>query len=148
MRLAALEQCREQPTEVRVDLLIGFEQPDAALAVEIADRAAQAVDRLSQLFDFVRALGSRRVELGQLGFGNQIDRTNAFALGCQPLERRGFFVGIALLVAVKAELLGKALRNYLELVDRGPRELGASSLLGLGPRRRSRPALACVGRAL
>src|SRR3546814_11679807 len=45
MRAAALEQGREQRSEMPVDLLERRQQPRAALAVEIADRPAQPVDR-------------------------------------------------------------------------------------------------------
>ena len=49
MRLAAFEQGGEQAAEMAVDVLEGGEQPGAALAVEAADRAAQAVDGDAQL---------------------------------------------------------------------------------------------------
>ena len=56
MRLAALEQGGEQAAEMAVDVLEGGEQAGAALAVQAADRAAQAVDRLAQFL----ALGLAR----------------------------------------------------------------------------------------
>src|SRR3546814_17200705 len=46
MRLPAVEQGREQALEMGVDRLEGGEQPDAAFAIEIADRPAQPVYRL------------------------------------------------------------------------------------------------------
>src|SRR3546814_1967454 len=54
MRLPAVEQGREQALEMGVDRLEGGEQPDAAFAIEIADRPAQPVYRLLQFVDLGR----------------------------------------------------------------------------------------------
>src|SRR5437868_14509075 len=110
MRLATFEQGREQPAEMAVDLSIGGEQPDAAFAVEVADRAAQAMDRLSQRLGFLGALGTGGVELGQLLLGNQVDEPDPLALGYLPFGRPRFLVCIALLVTVEAKLLLLAVR--------------------------------------
>ncbi len=62
MRLAAVEQRREQSLEMPVDRLERGEQADASFAVEIADRSAQAVDGLRQFLNLggiLRALGIR-----------------------------------------------------------------------------------------
>ncbi len=80
MGLAAVEQGREQATEMRVDLLIRVEQPDPAFAVQIADRAAQAMDGLGQLLGFFGALAPRFIELGQFLLGDQVDRADPFAI--------------------------------------------------------------------
>ena len=90
MRLSAIEQGREQPAEVGVDLLVRVEQPHAAFAIEVADRAAEAVDRLRQFVGFLGAFGSRCVELGQFLLGDEIDRTDALALDGQSFKRRRF----------------------------------------------------------
>src|SRR5437764_15418234 len=111
MRLATFEQGREQPAEMAVDLSIGGEQPDAAFAVEIADRAAQAMDRLSQLLGFLGALGTGGVELGQLLLGNQAYGPDPLALGYQPFERPRFFVWIAMPFIVDAKLLPQSPRH-------------------------------------
>ena len=134
MRLAAVEQGREQPAEMGVDLLIGVEQPHPAFAVEVADRAAQPVDRLGQLLGFVRPLGPAVVELGELLLGDEVDRSDPLAFGGQPLERRGFRVRVARLVGIEAELLGQALGHAFEPLDAAMGQLGAARLLRLGAR--------------
>src|SRR3546814_12873215 len=48
MRVPAIEQGREQPLEMDVHRLERGEQPLAALAIEVADRSAQPVDRQPQ----------------------------------------------------------------------------------------------------
>ena len=48
VRRAAFEQLGEQPLEVRVDRFERGAQPLPPFAVEVADRAAQAADRLGQ----------------------------------------------------------------------------------------------------
>ena len=65
------------------------QQPRAAFAVEAADRAAQAVDRLAKLFAFCNARALLLFELGQFVGGNQVDRTNPFALALHAVEAAG-----------------------------------------------------------
>ncbi len=147
MRLAALEQGREQATEMRVDFLVGVEQPDSPFAVQIADRAAQPVDRLGQLVGFLGTLCPGCVELGELRFRDQVDRADPLPFRGQPFERGCFLVGVARFVGVEAELFRKALGDDFELLERRSSELGAARLLGLGSSRRGRAPLAHVGRA-
>src|SRR6185295_16674100 len=134
--------------EVRVDLLIGVEQPHPALAVEVADRAAQAVDRLAQLLRLLGPPGPRFVEFGKLAFGYQINRADPLALSGQALERGRLLVGGADVRGAEAELFGQALRHALELLDAGLGELGAALALGVGASQRTGPALARVGELL
>ena len=90
MRLAALEQGGEQAAEMAVDLLEGGEQPGAALAVEAADRAAQAMDRDAQLLALGLAGEAAFLQLVQLALGDEIDRADPLALLHLPLEPRRF----------------------------------------------------------
>ena len=80
MGLAAIEQAREQALEMAVDRLEGGEQPRAAFAVEAADRAAQAVDRLGQFVAFGAAACLLFLELGQFARGDEIDRADPLAV--------------------------------------------------------------------
>ena len=104
------------------------------------------MDRLGQLLGFLGAFGPRLVELGELLFGDEIDRADPLALGGQALERRRFRLGIAQLVRVEAELLGQPLRHAFELLDAGMREFRAARLLRFGARRGRGAALARIGR--
>ena len=65
MRLSALEQPREQRAEVAVDRLERRAQAFTALAVEVADGTAQAVDRFGQFL----LLGSAGAVLDLQGKG-------------------------------------------------------------------------------
>src|SRR5262249_54940647 len=95
MRLASVEQGREQAAEVSVDLFECVKQPDAALAVEAADRSSQSEDRLGQLLLLSDIGLPAGVQLGHLRLGDEVDRANPLALGCQPVERLLFDLGIA-----------------------------------------------------
>src|SRR4029079_14599428 len=148
MRLPALEQCREQAAEVRVDLLVGVEQAYTTLAVEVSDRTAQAVDRLGQLVGFFSTLRARAVQFGKLGFRNQVDRADPLALRGQTFEVRGLLVGVARFVGIETKLLRESLGNTFELTHASPRENRAARLLGLVPGSSGGAALARIGRAL
>ena len=132
MRLAAVEQGREQAAEMAVDLLIGFEQPDAAFAVEAADRAAQAVDRLGQFLALPRRPWCGFVELGQLLLGDQVDRADPFALGGQALEAGLLLLGIGELGGVEAELLRQQRRRAFEPLEADAGIFGAAGFLRFG----------------
>ena len=90
MRLAAFEQPREQVAEVRVDFLERLAQPLAAFAVEVADRAAQAVDRLGQLGLLGGAGAVLFLQLGELVGSDEIDRPDPLAAGDEAVHRRRF----------------------------------------------------------
>src|SRR3546814_1924107 len=60
MRLPAVEERREETLEMAIHRLERREQPRAALAIEAADRTAEAVDRLRQFLD----LGGASLTLG------------------------------------------------------------------------------------
>src|SRR3546814_17435114 len=87
MRAAALEQGREQRSEMPVDLLERRQQPRAALAVEIADRPAQPVDRLLQLVALGDAGGAAFLNLGEFALGDKIDRAKPFAVARQAFKQ-------------------------------------------------------------
>ena len=144
MRLAAVEQRGEQAPEMRVDLPVGVQQPDPAFAIEVADRPAQPVDCLGQLFRFLGALDACFVELGQLLLGDEIDRADALALGRQPLQQCRLRFRIDALAFVEAELFGQPLRQALEPFEADPSIFGAAGFLTFGPgrscARRSRAA--------
>ena len=95
MRLAAVEQGAEKLAKVRVDRLERSAQFESPLAVEAADRAAQAMRCLGEVGHFGRILVTRRVKLGKLLFRHKIDGTQSF-----PFERQRF----------------KALRRCLDVV--------------------------------
>ena len=76
-----------------VDLLERIEQPHPALAVEAADRAAQAQDRLGQFLFLRDVLRRLAVEFGQFLLGDQVDRPDPLALGRQAIEAALFLVG-------------------------------------------------------
>src|SRR3546814_9774767 len=90
MRLPAVEQGREQALEMGVDRLEGGEQPDAAFAIEIADRPAQPVYRLLQFVDLGRVPFALAVEFGEFIGGDQIDRAEPLTLGDQSVVRSRF----------------------------------------------------------
>src|SRR3546814_3447183 len=69
-----------------VDRLEGGEQPDAAFAIEIADRPAQPVYRLLQFVDLGRVPFALAVEFGEFIGGDQIDRAEPLTLGDQRSE--------------------------------------------------------------
>jgi hypothetical protein len=130
-----------------VDLLIGVEQPHAAFAIEIADRAAQAMDRLGQLLGFLGALARGCVELGKLLLGDQIDRADALALGGEALERRGFSSRRGSR-RVERQRLGQALGQRIRISRRRSWRSRRSATAALRRAPRAGPALARVGRAL
>src|SRR5207237_10866053 len=90
MRLPALEQSGEQAAEMAVDLLEGREQPRSSLAVQAADRAAQAVNGDAELLALRLAGEAAFLQLLQLALGHQIDRADPLALLHLPLELGGF----------------------------------------------------------
>ena len=75
-----------------VHFLERFEQPDPAFAIEATDRPAKPQDGLGQFLFLRDILGSLDVELGELLFGNQIDRSNSLPVGGQPFQR--FLLGL------------------------------------------------------
>ena len=83
MRLAALEQGREQAAEMAVHVLEGGEQAGAALAVQAADRAAQPVDGEPQFLALGLAGQATFLELLQLALGDEIDRPDPLEAGLE-----------------------------------------------------------------
>src|SRR3546814_13257671 len=88
-----------------VDRLEGGEQPDAAFAIEIADRPAQPVYRLLQFVDLGRVPFALAVEFGEFIGGDQIDRAEPLTRGEQSVVRSRFGSGVADAVTLEARLL-------------------------------------------
>ncbi len=129
--------------EMRVHLLERSAQPLAAFAVEVADRAAQAVDRFGQLgllgFAWRRArFSSWASSVG----GDEVDRADPLALGDELFHRRGFLDRpMATCVGLEAELAARAAAAGTGTArpTRAPSPRGA--------RPRSRPRAAAPARA-
>src|SRR3546814_18665460 len=90
MGLATVEQGAEQALEVAVDRLEGGEEAGAALAVEAADRTAQAVDGEAQLLALGLGGGVTFLQLGGHALGDEVDRPDALAVGGEAVETRRF----------------------------------------------------------
>src|SRR3546814_4088508 len=88
MGLATVEQGAEQALEVAVDRLEGGEEAGAALAVEAADRTAQAVDGEAQLLALGLGGGVTLLQLGELALGDEVDRPDAVGVGGEAVETR------------------------------------------------------------
>src|SRR6188768_4498328 len=86
-----------------VDLLERGPQAFAALAVEIADRAAQAVDRLGQLALLGDAGAVFLLEPGELVGGDEVDRADPLAVSDEAVHRRRFFAGVGHLPGLEGE---------------------------------------------
>ena len=155
MRVAAVEQGREQALEVGVDLLERGEQPHPPLAVEAADRTAQAVDRLLQFVALGRPLRTVGVEFGKFAFRHQIDRPEPLALGGQSLERLALGLGGGEVGRVELEFRGQQRRRAFELLAAFARQflaprglcLGACGGPGAGFASRGEP-LACFAQCM
>ncbi|MFX5476347.1 hypothetical protein ABTD55_20740, partial [Acinetobacter baumannii] len=95
-----------QPAEMRIDCLERGEQTLAVFAIEVTDRAAQAIDRETQFL----ALGGIGGELGferrQLGLGDEIDRADPLALQPQPVVAGRFLGGRGDARGIEADPLG------------------------------------------
>ena len=116
-----------------VDLLEGGEQPGAALAVEAADRAAQAVDGDAQFLALGLAGEAAFLELVQLAFGDEIDRADPLALLHLPLEPRRIPARPRAIVASSKPIrLGQQGRRAFELLAGDARHLDAAAVLRLG----------------
>ena len=85
--------------------LEGGEQANAALAVEVADRAAQPVDRLLQLLDLGGTSFAFDVEFGKLVGGDEVDRPQPLAFADQPVVRGRLGTCIVDVVAFEPDLL-------------------------------------------
>ena len=94
-----------------VDRLERGQQPLPPLAVEGADRSAQAIDRLTKLVAFGRVADARLLEFGKFALGDQVDRADPLALERRPLMVRGFGAGIADVVRREADAFGKQRRR-------------------------------------
>ena len=132
MRLAAVEQGGEQASEMGVHLGEGIEQARAAFAVEAADRAAQAVDRLLQIVALSGASGARFLEFGKLGFGDEVDRAETLALGDEAVKGDGFLVGRGKADDLEAELFGQERWRTSELFTADAGIFSAAQFLVLG----------------
>jgi hypothetical protein len=64
------------------------------------------MDRLGQFLRFLDTLHPGFVELGKLLLGDEIDRADPFALGCQAFEQCRLRVRIDDFAFVEAKLLG------------------------------------------
>ena len=127
---------------------IGVEQAHPPFAVEAADRAAQAVDRLLQLVALGGAGQAAVFQLGQLLLGDEVDRSQPLALGGHAVETGFLRLGIVELAGVEAEPLGQQRRRAFELLAALPGELGAAGFLRLGAGNRPGPGLARPGERL
>src|SRR3546814_11371427 len=90
MGSATVEQVSEPVLDVSVDRLDGGEEAGAALAVEAADRTAQAVDGEAQLLALGLGGGVTFLQLGELALGDEVDRPDALAVGGEAVETRRF----------------------------------------------------------
>src|SRR3546814_19601270 len=81
------------------------EQPRAALAIEAADRAAEAVQRLRQFLDLGGASLTLGIEFDEFVGGDEIDRAEPLAVGDQPVVPRRFGGGVADARALEPRLL-------------------------------------------
>jgi len=120
VRLPPFEQAGEQAPEMGIDLLEGGAQPFAPLAVEVADRTAQAGDRLGQLGLFGRAVAVFFLDLRQFLGRDEVDRADPLAAGGQAFERLGLGRRIADIVLVEVEPAGEQGRRALETLARAP----------------------------
>src|SRR5205085_12434879 len=116
MRLAALEQSGEQAAEMAVDILEGREQARSSLAVQAADRAAQAVNGEPELLALGLAGQPAFLKLVELALGDQIDRADPLALLHLPLERGGFEGHLLDQAFVETDPLGEQRRRTFELL--------------------------------
>ena len=131
--LSAFEQLGEQPLEVGVDRLERGAQPLAALAVEVADRTAQAVHCLDQLGLFGQRGAMPRLGLSQLVGRDQVDRAEPLAVGDQLVMLGAFLARGTDLGGNEFEPLGQQRRRALEPFARDTGHLGAAGFLVLGP---------------
>src|SRR3546814_15428883 len=121
MRLSALEQPGEQHAEMAIDLLESGTQPLAPLAVEIADRTAQPVDRLEEFRLFACAGPMFSFDPRQLLRCDEVDRTDPLAAGNQLVHRLRFRTRIAPCFGGKAKPLGQQWRRALDSLPTTPR---------------------------
>ena len=134
MRAAALEQPDEQALEVAVDLVECCSQPFPALAVEVADRTAQTVDRLDQFGLFAGAGSVLFLDPGELVCCHEVDRADPFAAGGQAVHFLRFCARISDLSGLEVEPFGEHGRRALEALARYPCHFAPARLFILCPR--------------
>ncbi len=133
MRLPALEQAGEQLAEMCVHRLEGVAQALAAFAIEIADRAAQTVDRLGQLF-LLGGIGAVFfLDPRQLLCGDEVDRADALAAGGEAVHLLALRAGGLHRLLVELELAGEHGRRALEALAGNARHFLAPLFLVFGP---------------
>src|SRR3546814_9558374 len=112
-----------------VDLLERRQQPRAALAVEIADRPAQPVDRLLQLVALGDAGGAAFLNLHQLALGDKIDRAKPFAVERQAFKQGRTLADLVHLGRIEADPFGEQRRRTFEPLASNPVDLLTALLL-------------------
>ena len=132
MRLTAIEQGGEEAPEVGVDRLERGEQALAAFAVEAADRAAQAMDRLGQFLAFGAAAGLHLLQFLQFQRRDEIDRANPLAIGREAVMVGLFGLGEADVGAGKAQLFGQERGWAFETFARQPVGFDPPFIRGFG----------------
>ena len=131
VRVPAFEQLGEQALEVGVDRFECGAEPFAAFAIEIADRAAQAVDGFDQFGLFGHARAVPRFDFGQFVRCDQVHRTDPFAFGNQLVMLRTFLRGGADFGGLEFKPFGQERRRALEALARDSCHFGAAALFVL-----------------
>ena len=114
-----------------VDLLERLAEPLAAFAVEAADRAAQAVDRLGQLGLFGGAAAVLGFDPFEFFGGHQIDRADPLACRGQPVHFGAGFLGAGHAVGGEGEAFGEQRGRALEALARDPAHFDPARILVL-----------------
>ena len=101
-----------------VDRLERRQQTLPPLAIKRADRTAQPVHRQPQFLALSGIPDARCFQFGQLGFGDQIDRTDPVTINHQFLVGRRFLARRAHVGAVEPDAFGQQDRGALEAFAR------------------------------
>src|SRR3546814_257620 len=147
MRLPAVEERREETLEMAIHRLERREQPRAALAIEAADRTAEAVDRLRQFLDLGGASLTLGIEFDEFVGGDEIDRAEPLAVGDQPVVLRRFGIGVADARALEPRLLREQRRRTFETFARQTAHFDAAEFGIFGARHGARAGFASGGDA-
>ena len=133
MCLTAFEQPGEQALEMLVHFLERGAQAFAPLAVEVADRAAQPVDRLDQLGLLGRAGPGLLFDPRQLLRRDEVDRPDPLARGDKAVHVVRFQPGVANALGLEGEALRQQRGRRLEPLAGNACHLAPPRFLVLGP---------------
>ena len=148
MRLPAFEKLGEQALEVAVHFFEGVAQAFASLAVEVADRSAQAIDRFCQLFLLGGAGAVFLFDPFQFFGRHEVHRPDAFAAGGEAVHLLRLLLRAANGVFVEFEASGKHGRRALKTFARNPRHFDPPCILAFGARRQRGTVFARFGQRL